>query len=627
MKRPWTHFAALTIALGFLAGQALATVPAKTKSENSQATAGWMNLPPSARSRISAAIAQDIPGYQARIQGQGFHFANAGQKLDVNLSRQGVVVRTGGDSWGLSLQGYGYGDALNPLHAVAPHAKQNLVEFKRGPLTEWYANGPMGLEQGFTIAKRPGRSNGQPLTLAMAFSSDLSVKTVDDKGFTLNQSGKPQLSYGAIAAWDADGQELNAWVDVREKKVLLRVQDANAHYPIFIDPTIKRVELTSSEGQNDEELGWNVAISGNTIAVGAPGATIGSNTFQGAVYIFVKPASGWANMTQTAKLTASDGTTYSLLGRGLGISGNTVVAGAPGQYTSQLGEAYIFVEPAGGWKDMTETARLTPSDAVAGNEFGYSAASSGNTVVVGAFGDSDEEGAAYVYVQPAHGWADMTETGKLTPSDGLSGNEFGYDVAIDDNTIVSGAFLVNGAIGAAYVYVEPEGGWTDAVQTAKLTPSDGKPDSLGLSVSVSGNTVVAGAFDWPGDLTFQGAAYVFVEPSGGWADMTQNAVLTASDGEANDELGYSIGISGDVVVVGAEGWPDGGGVGAIYAYLKPSSGWTNATQNLKLTGVGGAASLGYRLAISGTTAIAGAPFDSFDSNVDRGAAFVFTEEK
>src|ERR1700683_3132287 len=81
------------------------------------------------------------------------------------------------------------------------------------------------------------------------------------------------------------------------------------------DPAIKMATLTASDGGVDDTLGWNVAISGDTVAVAAPGATIGANAQQGAVYIFVKPASGWANMTQTAKLHASDGATDSLLGR------------------------------------------------------------------------------------------------------------------------------------------------------------------------------------------------------------------------------------------------------------------------------------------------------------------------
>jgi len=390
-------------------------------------------------------------------------------------------------------------------------------------------------------------------------------------------------------------------------------------------PSIKMATLTALDGGVDDTLGWNVAISGDTVAVAAPGATIGENAQQGAVYIFVKPAGGWANMTQTAKLTASDGQTDSLLGRGVAISGNTVVAGAPGQFTNQFGEAYVFVKPASGWTNMTETARLTPSNAVEGDEFGYSVGISGNTAVVGAFGALNLQGAAYVYERPSGGWVDMTQTGELTASDGELGDEFADAVAISGNTIVGGSFLDNGSVGAAYVFVKPSGGWTDGTQTAKLTPSGNGPYALGLSVAISGNTVAAGTFDWPGNEQFEGAVYVFVEPSGGWANMTQTAILTASDGAPQNQLGYSVAISGNLIAGGAEGWPDGGNEGALYGYVKPAAGWSNKTESLKLTVSDGAEALGYAVALSGATGVGGAPFATVNSHQDQGVAYVFTK--
>jgi hypothetical protein len=392
-------------------------------------------------------------------------------------------------------------------------------------------------------------------------------------------------------------------------------------------PPIKMATLTASDGEANDTLGWNVAISGNTVAVGAPGATIGANSDQGAIYIFVKPVSGWANMTQTAKLTASDGQTYSLFGRGVAISGNTVVAGAPGQFGNQFGEAYVFVKPEGGWTNMTETARLMASDAVEDNQFGYSVGISGNTVVVGAFGALNLQGAAYVYEKPAGGWGDMTQTGELTASDGEPGDQFADAVAISGNTIVGGAFLDNGSVGAAYVFAKPASGWTNGTETAKLTPSGDAPYALGLSVAVSGNTVAAGTFDWPGNESFEGAAYVFVEPPGGWANMTQTAILTASDGAAQNQLGYSVAISGNVVVSGAEGWQDGGNAGALYAYVKPAAGWSNKTESLKLTVSDGAEALGYAVALSGTTGVGGAPFATANAHQNQGLAYVFTESQ
>src|SRR5207244_11596914 len=127
----------------------------------------------------------------------------------------------------------------------------------------------------------------------------------------------------------------------------------------------------------------------------------------------------------------------------------------------------------------------------------------------------------------------------------------GSSVAVAGDTIVAGAFDAtvgaHAAQGAAYVFVKPTTGWGNATQTAKLTASDGAGgDALGLSVATSGDTVVAGApFAKVGANGFQGAAYVFVKPTTGWANGTETAKLTASDGAVADQLGYSVAVSGD----------------------------------------------------------------------------------
>lgn len=401
---------------------------------------------------------------------------------------------------------------------------------------------------------------------------------------------------------------------------------ASISHALALDaPALKTSKLTASDGKAFDTLGWNVAISGNTIAVGAPGATIGSNSAQGAIYVFEKPASGWKNMTQTAKLTASDGQTLSLLGRGVAISGNTIVAGAPGQFTNQFGEAYVYVEPKTGWANMTETAILTPSDAVEGDEFGYSVGISGGTIVVGALGAQNLAGAAYVYVKPARGWSTMNQTAELSTSDGAFGSEFASTVAISGNTIVGGEFLNNGSDGAVYVFVKPASGWADAVQTAKLTPSENLPEAVGFSVAISGNTIAAGAFAWPGNETFEGAVYVFVEPSGGWTNMTQTAILTASDASSQSQLGYSVGISGNLIVGGAEGWPDGAYDGALYVYQKPAGGWVDKTETAKVAPNNGSQELGYAAAANGSVFVGGAPDASVNSQSDQGEVYVITE--
>jgi hypothetical protein len=179
--------------------------------------------------------------------------------------------------------------------------------------------------------------------------------------------------------------------------------------------------------------------------------------------VFVKPTGGWADATQTAKLTASDGATDDLLGFSVAVSGATIVAGAPPATVggnSFQGAAYVFVKPTGGWADATQTAKLTASDGAAGDSLGYSVAASGGTIVAGAIGATvsghSGQGAAYVFVKPEGGWADATQTAKLTASDGAAGDTLGVSVAVSGNTIVAGALgaTVSGHSrqGAAYVF-------------------------------------------------------------------------------------------------------------------------------------------------------------------------------
>jgi hypothetical protein len=120
----------------------------------------------------------------------------------------------------------------------------------------------------------------------------------------------------------------------------------------------------------------------------------------------------------------------------------------------------------------------------------------------------------------------------------------------------------------------PAAGWANATQTAELTASDGgAEDGLGSAVAVSGSTIVAGApFHEAGINAEQGAAYVFTMPAAGWANAPQAAELTASDGVAEDGLGSAVGVSGNTIVAGAPGHKVGAKAeqGAAYAFANPS---------------------------------------------------------
>jgi len=352
--------------------------------------------------------------------------------------------------------------------------------------------------------------------------------------------------------------------------------------------------LTSSDGAF--EFGWYVAVSGNTVAV------IGNGT---SAYVFAKPTGGWTNMTQTAKLSASDGSGFS----SVAVSGNTVVAG------SLSGEACVFVEPTGGWTDMTETAKLTSSDSA--YFFGASVAVNllANTIVVGAeesntIGTATGPGKAYVFVEPAGGWVNSTETASLTASDGVLGDDFGFAVAIQGGVIVAGAPNAtiggNAYQGALYVFVQPVSGWISTTQTAKLSGAYSPyVDVIGQTVSLSHNTIVAGGF---------GLAYVFVKPVGGWTNTaTQTAQLSDSGGrgpcfEAPGCFGNSVSIWNDVAVVGAPGYFSPM-VSVADIFVEPAGGWTSETQTLQARSPvdGGHESYGWSVAIDGNAFVVGYP--------------------
>ena len=383
---------------------------------------------------------------------------------------------------------------------------------------------------------------------------------------------------------------------------------------------------------------------GTIVVAGAPYATVGSNSGQGAVYVFAEPASGWANGTQAAELTASDGAYYDTLGWSVAMSpgGTTVVAGAYGKGNYQ-GAVYVFKEPASGWANGTQAAELTASDAAAEDYMGDSVAVStdGRTVVAGAYGKGGYQGAVYVFKEPASGWANGTQAAELTASDAAYA-VLGWSVAIssDGTVVAAGAPYTtvgsNSGQGAVYVFAEPASGWANGTQVSELTASDGATsDNLGSSVAVSSDDlfVVAGAAGATvGGNNGQGAVYIFHETVLNWVSYIQEAKLTASDGAPYASLGTSVAVSQseDTVVAGAPGATVGVNdyQGAVYVFDKPGpSGWVDGTEAAKLTeSNGGAASrFGWSVTVTSDGAIvfAGARGATFGSILYEGAVYVF----
>jgi len=290
-------------------------------------------------------------------------------------------------------------------------------------------------------------------------------------------------------------------------------------------------KLAGSDGQ--VTLG-SAAISGNTVAIS------GYDSFKNiaGVYVFVRPSGGWTGtVTETAILGTATGV--------VAISGNTIVVG--GGFLDS-----VYVKPAGGWKSTTQAdATLTIPQTTSSNF--TTLAVSGTTVVAGAPQNFSGEGTLYVYSRPSAGWSgNLNPTATLVASNGLQGLGLGWSVAVSGRVVVAGAvYTLQFGPGAVYVFVEPAGGWVSMSETARLTAQN--TIDLGWSVGISGNATVAGApFNTVGFNQFQGAAYVYVKPTSGWKSTSHpSAILAASDGVANDWFGLSVGISGGTVLAGA----------------------------------------------------------------------------
>jgi hypothetical protein len=384
------------------------------------------------------------------------------------------------------------------------------------------------------------------------------------------------------------------------------------------DPTRTVSDPADTSG---DLFGSNVAVSGSTAVVGAPGP--GTPTLpeygyswtpgSGTAYIYVKGAEGWP-ATPAVTLPDPADTQGDAFGGGansVAVSGNTIIIGAYGTSSGE-GAAYVYVRGPSGWP-TTPTVTLPDPAATEGDDFGFAVSLAGRTAIIGAPGGD----AAYVYHETGSVWPTTPTATLEAPAAGL----FGWAVSISRGTAVVGAYGAGSPsrAGQAYLYVNGPAGWPTTPTVTLQDPQATADDLFGSDVAVSRDTVLISDVGDGADSSAVGTAYLYVRGPSGWP-TTPTVTLPDPADHAGDLFSASLAISGNVALVGDGAYS---GTDAVYAYVRGPEGWPSApslTLPDPLTpppfpGDG----FGQGLSISGTSLLIGAP----RVNSDAGVAYFF----
>jgi hypothetical protein len=379
---------------------------------------------------------------------------------------------------------------------------------------------------------------------------------------------------------------------------------------------VQTAKIVGSDAGTGDQSGYCVSISGTTAVVGAylDDGAVGSDS--GAAYVYVKEASGWV---EQAKLYAPTPRAFGWFGWSVAISGDRIVVGSRygGGASGNEGLVDVFVRSGSAW---TLEGALAPTGSAPSDVFGYSVAISGDTVAVGApWHDSygQDAGAIYVFSRSGGVWS---QDARLSAADAAAGDRLGHSVAVYGETVMAGAPWHDHGVtdgGAAYVFTRAAGEWSTSTELSH--PVLGAGDNLGYSVALSDSAAVAGLPFADGSGTDSGAVDVFAKSG---SSLTHQARLSPAGGLSGDWLGYSVAVSGPIVLAGAP-WHDGPGMhsGLAYRFARAGSSWVGAA--IEPSGLEASDWFGRSVAVFGDTALVGA-FGDDDAGTDAGATYATT---
>lgn len=538
-------------------------------------------IPPALRPVLHATLAAesgtDYAVFPLTAPDEGWQAANPAQQFTTIFSVEGVrLAPRDGTAWIVRPTEIRTVAGHTPLAPVPPVRSGPRVEYRREGLTEWYINGPRGLEQGFTLAAPP--AGGEQFTLALTLTGAAATATSSD---TLMIG---ELGYRDLVVVDARGTTLPARLVLTEGAVGIAVDARGAQWPVTIDPLITQATLASGVG-TAYAFGFSTAIATtngtNTIVVGAPSELVGTQDEQGAAYVFTGSGSTY---TQQARLLASDGSHQHRFGNSVAITlingTTTVVVGAP-----NAAKTYVYTSSGGAF---IEQARLVSPNPTNNDYFGgaVAAVASGGTtlIAIGAFihtvGGSVGQGSVYLFAGSGASYPLQVE---LNDPNGHPYEGFGASVALASsggtNTLAVGA--INKSIAPVYnqgsVFIFTGSGTRYSV-VEHFSPNGQTNGNLGTAIAVGvkdGVTTVAASQVAPE------VVYVF---TGSGTSYTTTA-LTDAGGAFGDGFGASVAVgfsySQTLVVVGTprkNGNPAGGlllfsqnGASYVQTSLPPAS--------------------------------------------------------
>jgi hypothetical protein len=663
--------ALLSLALGVVLSRVLrfehSSLPPAAHSAASRPN-GLSSLPLAAQGEISGVLGADSAAYRLRTSAGGFQALSPAQRLQARFDSTGVSLSSGAIHVGLSLRAAGYGPSLTVLGDVTPSASSNRVSYVHAGLSEWYVNGPLGLEQGFTVPRAPADDVSDPLTLSMELSGNAHASlATGGQSITLSRAGSPSLRYGGLSASDATGRALPSRLVLHGEQLLLRVDPRGARYPLRIDPIIQQEpeqKLTPRDESGEGDFGYSVALSadGNTALIGGP--RDGSQQ-AGAVWVFVRSGSTWTQ--QGPKLLGGEQSGEASVehcgeepgnepgeeegeacrfGRRVALSadGNTALIGNPrasglegtkkeeeaegqeeakGEWVPNVGAAWVFTRSGTTWTE--QGVKLTGGEERGKGRFGRSVALSadGETALIGGTLDGDGRGSAWVFTRSGSTW---TQQGpKLTGGEEVGQGYFGVSVALsgDGETALIGGPVDAKYRGAVWAFTRSGSTWTQ--QGPKLTGGEEVGEGhFGYSVALSsdGSTALVGA---RGDNGSQGAAFAFTRSGSSWNE--EGPKLTDGD-EGGGEFGYSVALSSDGSTALVGGPLADAATGGAWLFERSGTSWSAPGMKLDASAARGRGRFGSSVALSsdGSTALVGAPSERVAEAGKPGGVWAFGEE-